>query len=159
MGSEPFVTAAQDKFPLEERKNRFLGHSGYMQEHIMPYNPKLKERARELRNNMTPGEIILWQRLKGKRMMGYDFDRQKPIDQFIVDFYCKSLVLAIEIDGSAHDGEAAEQYDIERQALLEGLGVRFLRFRDDDVRQNTNVVCQTIVNWIKHHRFQSPTTP
>ncbi len=128
-----------------------------MKEHIIPYNPKLKARARELRNKMTPGEIILWQYLKGRRMMGCDFDRQKPIDQFIVDFYCKSLMLAIEIDGSVHDSEAARQYDSERQARLEGLGIRFLRFRDDDVRQNIYTICQTIANWIKHNRTQSST--
>ena len=60
---------------------------------IIPYNPILKERARELRKNMTPGEVILWKHLKGKQMCGYDFDRQRPIDQFIVDFYCKKLML------------------------------------------------------------------
>lgn len=128
-----------------------------MKEPIIPYNPKLKARARELRNNMTQGEIILWQHLKSGRMMGYDFDRQKPIDQFIVDFYCKSLALAIEIDGSVHDSEAAYQYDLERQSRLEGFGIQFLRFRDDDVRQNPNAVCQTIANWIKHNRAPSST--
>ena len=56
---------------------------------------------------MIPGKIILWQRLKRKRMMGCDFDRQKPIDQFIIDFYCKSLALIIEVDGSAHDNKTA----------------------------------------------------
>jgi very-short-patch-repair endonuclease len=127
-----------------------------MQDHILPYNPKLKERARQLRNNMTKGEVVLWQRLKKRQMMGYDFDRQRPIDQFIVDFYCKSLVLAIEVDGDVHDSEAAQQYDIERQAQLEALGVRFLRFRDEDVRRNTNIVCQTIADWIKRDRAQSP---
>ncbi len=123
-----------------------------MEEQIIPYNPKLKARARELRNRMTKGEIILWQRLKGRQMMGFDFDRQKPVDQFIIDFYCKSLMLAIEIDGSIHDSAAAAEYDQERQARLEGLGVRFLRFRDSDVRQNTNRVCQGIANWINNNR-------
>jgi very-short-patch-repair endonuclease len=127
-----------------------------MQDHIIPYNPKLKERARQLRNNMTKGEVILWQRLKKRQMMGYDFDRQRPIDQFIVDFYCKSLALAIEVDGDVHDSEAAQQYDVERQAQLEALGVRFLRFRDEDVRRNTNIVCQTIADWIKRDRAQPP---
>jgi very-short-patch-repair endonuclease len=133
-----------------------FGYFRSMQDHIIPYNPKLKERARQLRNNMTKGEVILWQRLKKRQMMGYDFDRQRPIDQFIVDFYCKSLALAIEVDGDVHDSEAAQQYDVERQAQLEALGVRFLRFRDEDVRRNTNIVCQTIADWIKRDRAQSP---
>ena len=96
---------------------------------IIAYNPMLKERARQLRQNMTPGEVKLWQKLKRKQMCGYDFDRQRPIDEFIVDFYCKKLMLVIEIDGSSHDSEEAQQRDAERQARLESLGVKCLRFR------------------------------
>jgi Protein of unknown function (DUF559) len=72
---------------------------------IIGYEQYLKELARKLRQNMTLGEVLLWQRLKRKQMRGYDFDRQRPIDRYIVDFYCKDLKLAIEIDGSSHDGE------------------------------------------------------
>ena len=61
------------------------------------------------------------------------FDRQRPIDQFIVDFYCKKLMLAIEIDGSSHDSSEAQKRDAERQGRLESLGVRFLRFREEEV--------------------------
>ena len=123
-----------------------------MKKPIIRYNSKLTERARYLRHNMTHGEVILWQKLKCSQMMGYDFDRQTPIDQFIVDFYCKALSLAIEIDGSIHESESAQQYDKERQARLEGLGVRFLRFRDDEVKQHPNAVCQKIAQWIKENR-------
>jgi len=66
------------------------------------YHPKLKELARKLRNNSTKSEIKLWQYLKSKRMMGYDFHRQKPIDNYIVDFFCNKLQLAIELDGYTH---------------------------------------------------------
>lgn len=69
---------------------------------IIPYNPALKEKARELRNNSTISEIFLWQFLKGKQMLGYDFHRQKPLDEYIVDFFCNELMLAIEIDGESH---------------------------------------------------------
>ena len=82
-----------------------------MKTKIIPYNPLLKERARQLRQNMTPGEITLWKHLKGKQMCSYDFDRQRPIDQFIVDFYCKKLMLAIEIDGFSHDSKEAQEHD------------------------------------------------
>ncbi|NET60194.1 MAG: endonuclease domain-containing protein [Symploca sp. SIO2E6] len=118
---------------------------------IIPYNPTLKERARELRKNMTPGEQKLWHHLKGKRMLGYDFDRQRPIDQFIVDFYCKLLQLAIEIDGASHDSEEAQQYDCERQLRLEGLGVHFLRFRESEVLNETPQVLEAIALWISTH--------
>ena len=123
-----------------------------MKNHFVPYNPKLKARARELRNNMTLGEKVLWQRLRRRRMMGYDFDRQKPIDQFIVDFYCKALALAIEVDGSVHNSSGAQQRDQERQARLEQLGVRFLRFSDDAVRKDVNGVCLAIADWIRQNQ-------
>ena len=122
-----------------------------MRYQFLPYNPKLKELARRLRKNMTRGEVILWQRLKCKQVRGYDFDRQRPIDQFIVDFYCKQLMLAIEIDGSSHDSEQAQQRDRERQSRLESLGVRFLRFRESEVRNNTDAVVDAIESWIITH--------
>ena len=125
-----------------------------MEEHIVHYNPKLKARARELRNNSTQGEMVLWQRLKKSQMMGYDFDRQKPIDQFIVDFYCKALALAIEIDGSIHDSESAQLYDAERQAHLESLGIHFLRFRNAEVIAHPNAICQKVAQWIIQNRHR-----
>ncbi|MDP2993407.1 MAG: DUF559 domain-containing protein, partial [Deltaproteobacteria bacterium] len=66
------------------------------------YNPKLKELARRLRNSSTLSEVLLWNHLKGKQMKGYDFHRQKPIDNYIVDFFCTKLRLIIEIDGDSH---------------------------------------------------------
>jgi very-short-patch-repair endonuclease len=63
-----------------------------MKRKIIPYNPKLKELARKLRKDMTLSEVLLWQELKSRQMMGYDFDRQRPIDNYIVDFYCKDLM-------------------------------------------------------------------
>ena len=77
------------------------------------YRPELVERARELRKNLTPAETLLWKNLKGKKINGFDFDRQKPIDRFIVDFYCKILKLAIEVDGQSHDFKI--EYDLKRQ--------------------------------------------
>lgn len=63
--------------------------------------------ARKLRKEMTFSEILLWNELKQKKMLGYDFDRQKPLDNFIVDFFCKELGLVIEIDGDSHYHEDA----------------------------------------------------
>ena len=115
---------------------------------IIPYNPKLKQLAKELRKNMTVSEVLLWNELKQKRMLGYDFDRQRPIDEFIVDFYCKELMLAIEIDGISHYTEEAFRRDTERQKRLESLGVNFLRFDDSEVKNDINNVLRTIENWI-----------
>ena len=124
-----------------------------MRYHIIPYNPKLKELARQLRNNMTPGEISLWKYVKGKQMMGYDFDRQRPIDEFIVDFYCKQLMLAIEIDGSSHDSEEAQKRDRQRQARLESLGVRFLRFTEHDAKYEVEGVLEVIQAWVLQNGY------
>jgi very-short-patch-repair endonuclease len=115
---------------------------------IIDYERYLKELARKLRQNMTLGEVLLWQRLKRKQMRSYDFDRQRPIDRYIVDFYCKDLKLAIEIDGSSHDGEEAKINDEIRQERLESLGVRFLRFTDTDVKRNMEMVLDSIELWI-----------
>ncbi|HFB62259.1 MAG TPA: DUF559 domain-containing protein [Bacteroidetes bacterium] len=119
---------------------------------IIPYNPKLKPLARALRKNMTFVEVLLWNELKQKKMLGCDFDRQRPIDNFIVDFYCKDLMLAIEIDGISHDYEEVLARDEKRQKILENLGVRFLRFDDREVRNDMPNVLRTISYWIEKNR-------
>jgi very-short-patch-repair endonuclease len=81
---------------------------------IYHYNPKLKERARHLRNNSTLSEVLLWNELKNGKMKGKDFHRQKPIINFIADFFCPELKLVIEIDGNSHDKENAYDKDRER---------------------------------------------
>ncbi|WP_374111838.1 endonuclease domain-containing protein [Phormidium yuhuli] len=120
-----------------------------MKPNILPYNPKLKEIAQQLRKNMTTPEIRLWNHLKRRQMQGFDFDRQRPIDEYIVDFYCKQLMLAIEIDGSSHDSEEAQEQDRYRQARLEALGVRFLRFTNWQVMHETDGVLRAIRQWIR----------
>ncbi len=118
-----------------------------MRRKIIYYNPALKQKARELRNNSTATEIKLWKFLKGRQMCGYDFHRQKPLDKYIVDFFCNELNLAIEIDGSSHVGK--EEYDKRRQDDLESIGIKFLRFDDDDVMFNVEKVVTAIEEWIK----------
>jgi len=112
---------------------------------IIPYNPKLKQRTRELRKNSTLSEVLLWMEIKGKKIRGYQFHRQVPIDEYIVDFYCHELMLAIEIDGASHDNF---EKDLKRQKRIEGLGVSFLRFYDSDVKNNLHSVVQLINDWI-----------
>ena len=114
---------------------------------ILPYNPLLRDIARQLRNNSTLSEILLWRHLKGKQLLGYDFDRQRPIGNFIVDFFCNELMLAIEIDGESHS-EKADQ-DAERQKILEESGVQFLRFADNEVKKNIEGVVAAIERWIR----------
>jgi very-short-patch-repair endonuclease len=117
---------------------------------ILPYNPDLKQLAKELRKNMTLSEVLLWNELKQKKMLGLDFDRQRPINNYIVDFYCKELSLAIEIDGDTHIFKY--DYDEERQTSLEKMGVHFLRFDDIDVKRNMFNVLRVIEDWIGRNK-------
>lgn len=114
---------------------------------FIKYNPRLKERARELRNNSTPSEIELWKALRAGKMHEYTFNRQKPLDEFIVDFYCRKLKLVIEIDGDSHDGK--EPYDRRRQEQLESLGLHVIRFYDHDVMQHLDGVLYKIEETIQ----------
>jgi very-short-patch-repair endonuclease len=95
---------------------------------MLHYDPKLKKRSRELRNNSTLAEVLLWNQLKGRKMLGCSFLRQRPICNYIVDFYCPKLGLVIEIDGESHREKFAS--DQVRQKNLENLGLSVLRFYD-----------------------------
>ncbi|RLD43880.1 MAG: DNA methylase [Bacteroidetes bacterium] len=119
-----------------------------MKRKILPYNPKLKSLAKALRQNMTFAEVLLWNELKQKKIYGYDFDRQRPINNYIVDFYCKDLMLAIEVDGISHYSEEAFNADNKRQSRIETFGVKFLRFDDEEVRKDMPNVLRSIEGWI-----------
>jgi very-short-patch-repair endonuclease len=128
-----------------------------MKRKIIPYNPSLVPLAKQLRKNLTYGETLLWNELKQKKMLGFDFDRQRPILNYIVDFYCKDLMLAIEIDGGSHDDKATA--DEKRQKELENVGVRFLRFDEQFVRNDITNVLYNIQNWIKENGLDKATHP
>lgn len=97
---------------------------------------------------MTLSAVLLWNEVKGKRL-GVRFSRQIHIDEFIVDFFCKDLVLAIEIDGSSHHYDGQPERDEIRQKRLENLGLKFLRFDDLDVKRNISWVVKEIQLTIK----------
>lgn len=115
---------------------------------IHPYNPKLKELARKLRKKMMLGEVLLWQEIRDEKLE-YQFHRQIPILEYIVDFFCHELQLAIEVDGKSHDHSQTSEEDLARQSKLEDLGIRFLRFKEREVRRNIEEVVKTIEDWIE----------
>ena len=119
-----------------------------MKRKIIPYNPKSKELAKQLRQNMTFSEVKLWNELKNGQMMGYDFDRQRPIGNYIVDFFCKDLQLAIEVDGITHLDEKVILKDFIRQDEIESYGVNFLRFDALLVVNKVEAALKEIRNWI-----------
>ena len=118
---------------------------------IIPYNTKLKELARYLRNNSTKSEILLWLELKGTKMCGYDFHRQKTIDNYIVDFFCVELMLAIEIDGYTHQNLETYEKDKIKEKRLNELGVYVLRFEDKEVFHVMPNVLRTIRIYIENY--------
>ena len=98
---------------------------------------------------MTFSEVLLWNQLKRKQMRGYDFDRQRPIDNYIVDFYCPSEKLIIELDGAYHLDFAQQNYDYERTQVLEKLGFKVIRFENKLVFENLTYVLEEIMNHFK----------
>ena len=121
-----------------------------MNKAYIDYNLNLKSNSRLLRNNSTLSEILLWKKLRAGSMMGYKFNRQKPLGNYIVDFYCKALNLVIEIDGSSHDNKYEQ--DLHRQKELEDLGLRILRFKDLEVKRDMNNVMRVIGIWIDENK-------
>ena len=109
----------------------------------LPYRKDLKLLARKLRNNSTLAEVLLWCKIKGKALE-VEFHRQVPIGNYIVDFYCHELMLAIEIDGNSHYDEVATEKDVTRQRILENLGICFIRFDDAIAIQNIPFVLQEL---------------
>jgi len=108
----------------------------------LPYNPQLVSRAKQLRQNPTPAEKKLWQGYL--RTFQFRVLRQRPINHFIVDFYCAALKLVIEIDGESHFTQQGRVYDHQRTEILEGYGLSVLRFTNDAVLNDFEAVCQKI---------------
>jgi very-short-patch-repair endonuclease len=122
-----------------------------MKKPYLPYNKSLKQISRNLRNNSTLSEVLLWNEIKAGKLKGYKFRRQKPLGNYVVDFYCKDLNLVIEIDGVSHIDK--ELKDIKRQETLEKFNLNFLRFDDIQIKQALNYVIDEILNYIE--KFES----
>lgn len=122
-----------------------------MRRQIIPYDPRLKELARQLRNNSTPAEIRLWSKLKGKQRLGFDFHRQKPIHNFILDFFCHELMLGIELDGYSHTLEQVNDQDERKNTKLKQLGIHLLRFKNNEIFEDVDAVILSIDGWIENN--------
>jgi very-short-patch-repair endonuclease len=112
------------------------------------------EPARRLRRNQTNAERVLWFRLRDRRLAGWKFKRQAPIDRFIVDFFCAEAKLVVELDGGQHD-EGRER-DADRTRVLEAMGYFVLRFWNHDVLHNIDGVLEEILSTIKPYRPEPP---
>ena len=116
------------------------------------YDKKLKKFARHLRNNSTLGEVLLWQQLKGRKLMGYQFLRQKPIGWYIADFYCYKLKLVIEVDGYSHLLAHNIKRDIRKDHYLKSIGLEVIRIEDSAVKNNMPAIIEELTSWIKNYR-------
>ena len=125
---------------------------------MKPYNKNLKQASRDLRNNMIEAEKLLWTRLRGKQILGLQFYRQKPILNFILDFYCPAANLVIECDGSQHFTDEGLEADRVRDQALAELGLRMLRFDNGMIFRETDVVVQVIYDVITQ-LLESPLNP
>jgi very-short-patch-repair endonuclease len=115
---------------------------------IIRYDIRLKECARENRKNPTPAERKLWfEVLSNRDLTPHKFTRQKPLDHFIADFYCSKLRLVIEVDGDSHD--ARQEYDEERSRILESLGLRVVRYTNDQIMCDIDSVYQDLKDRIE----------
>ena len=111
---------------------------------MLSYNENLKQLSRQLRDNMTDAEKHLWWKVRMKQVKGLIFYRQKPIGEYIVDFYCPKAKLAIEIDGSHHFVGETIEYDRIRDDCLSSLGMTVLRFNNAEILTNMKGVLEKI---------------
>ncbi len=112
---------------------------------MIVYNRDFKEKSRQLRNNMTDAERHLWAKIRMKQLKGYQFYRQKPLGDYIVDFFCPRAKLVIEVAGSQHFANEMTEYDRIRTEYLNGLGLRVLRFTNLDVLTHSEGIVESII--------------
>jgi very-short-patch-repair endonuclease len=122
-----------------------------MRRKIIPYRPDLKELARKLRNDSTLGEVLLWNKLKCKQFFSFDFQRQKPLLDYIVDFYCSELNLVIEIDGVYHTYEEKYNLDLLRDEKLRAYDLTILRFSEHEVKKDIVNVLRALEQYVVEH--------
>ncbi|NGF56963.1 endonuclease domain-containing protein [Parapedobacter sp. SGR-10] len=117
------------------------------------YNPTLRTFATRNRRDMTKAEACIWKYLlSGRRLMGYRFNRQRPIGNYIADFLCKELMLIIEVDGLTHQFEEVYRKDRAREQVLQEMGFTIIRFDDKEVLQDIANVERTLIHYIETHQ-------
>jgi len=112
----------------------------------LPFNESLKQQARKLRHTSTLSEVLFWMQVNKKKFYGIDFDRQKIIGNYIVDFYVECFGLVIEIDGAIHQFQ--EEYDAQRTVYLESLGLIVYRISEECVRLYMSTVLMNLTDFI-----------
>ena len=128
--------------PFPRGTPRFCGRGCVVTE---VFNRQSEKPTRQLlRNTLPAAELILWSKLKSRQVCGRKFRRQFSVSPYVVDFYCPALKLAIEIDGDSHFQPGEQEKDRQRQEHIESFGIQFLRFRNNEVRENLRGVLEAI---------------
>lgn len=110
-------------------------------------------RARNLRENMTNAELVLWNRIRNNQLLGFRFKAQHPVAGFIADFYCHKAKLVIEADGLIH--QTQKEYDLDRDKIFNDLGLTVIRFSNEEIENNPDYVIQTITNFLSGFNSKS----
>jgi very-short-patch-repair endonuclease len=151
----PYFTSSDDsqgkKFPSAGGVPEGRGGRNSQNYFNLPYNPKLKERAKKLRQAGNLPEVLFWNQVKNKQFKGFDFDRQKIIGNYIVDFYCSNCNVVIEIDGSSHDDK--QDYDAARDAYLENIGLTVIHIPVAKIMNNMSGVMEMLYD---HPALRAP---
>ena len=139
--STNFIT---EKSPSEKRvsANGERGRRNTKNYMSLPYNPNLKERAKKLRQARNLSEVLFWNQVKNKKFKGFDFDRQKIVGNYIVDFYCSNCNVVVEIDGKSHDDKV--EYDAKRDAYLKSLGLEVIHIPVVQIMKNMSGVLKML---------------
>ncbi len=111
---------------------------------MLSYNKSLKQMSRNLRRNVTDAERLLWSKIRGKQLKGFQFYRQKIIGNYIADFYCSKSKLVIEVDGGQHYSDEGKEKDNIRDDYMKEAGMTVIRFSDRDVLNNIDAVLEEI---------------
>ena len=130
---------------MNEYNNKLHGNS----------RPSTYENARDLRKVQTKAEAKLWQALRNEKVDNLKFRRQHAFDDYILDFYCHKLKLAIEVDGAVHNDPEVKAYDIVRTKNLNDNGITVLRFDNDEVEKNIRSVIQKIKDWVNKNNLEN----
>lgn len=148
---------AGDIQKILQQNHHYINLSAFTKAGYLKYNAQLKEKVHKLRYAYNLPEVLLWNQLK-RDALGVDFHRQKPIANYIVDFFCPELMLVIEIDGIEHSYSEVGKYDNKREKEIESFGINILRFPAKDVLENMESVVANIELYIKENKIEERLT-
>lgn len=125
----------------------------FMKYSQIPYNPRLKEKAKQLRKARNLSGVLFWNAVKNKQLLGLDFERQKIIGNYIVDFYCPELGLVVEIDGKSHDFKG--EYDQNREKFLVDLDLEVIHYADPKIKKGLDIIMGNLYIYLKSKQGQN----